>query len=150
MQIMHIPLGAPLVTPQNIDIQRIILDIFDYSYTNSPIKVPALTCREVGKILHTGMYLEEKEGRIPSFQFSPSDLKGLQGRNASLTDAVAKEIRHNYSIMNERWKLYEDEILFTNENICYVVGKLNNVYISDPDKDVFGDALELFRSQWAK
>ncbi len=134
----------------SFDIQKIILDIFDYSYTNSPIKVPALACREVGKILHTGMFLEEKRGVIPAFQFSKEELKKLQSSPSEYGDIVAEEIKSRFSEMNNDWQLYDDDILFTSLNICYIVSKLNQLYISDPGKDFFGDALELFRSQWAK
>lgn len=135
---------------ENIDIQKIILDIFDYSYANSPIKLPAIACREVGKLLHTGMFIEEIKGQIPGFQFSPSELKGLQGKKSEQTLGTAQQVRDSYASMNSKWGLYEEDIQFTDINICYIIGKLNNLYISDPKKDIFGDALELFRSQWAK
>jgi type I restriction enzyme M protein len=134
----------------NIDMQKRILEIFDYSYANSPIRIPAKTCKEVGKILHVGMFLEESLGQIPGFSYSDKDLKQLQGKNTILTNDVAQFVRTSFVKMNKKWKLYDDGINFTDINIGYIVGKLNNIYISDPNKDVFGDALELFRSQWAK
>jgi type I restriction enzyme M protein len=132
------------------DIQKTILDIFDYAYTNSSIRIPAVTCKEVGKILHIGMFLEEHLGQIPGFSYSDKELKQLQGKETEFSIKVATFVRNTYEKMNDKWTLYDDKIIFNDINISYIVGKLNNIYISDPSKDVFGDSLELFRSQWAK
>jgi type I restriction enzyme M protein len=133
----------------NRDLQKNILDIFDYAYTNSPIRIPAKTCREVGKILHVGMFIEEHLNQIPGYKFNLDELKQLQ-KETDFCIEVAKKVRATYKKMNNKWGLYDDAIEFTDLNIGYIVGKLNNIYISDPDTDVFGDALELFRSKWAK
>ncbi len=132
------------------DLQNIISDIFDYSYTNSPIRVPAKTCKEVGKIMHVGMFFEEHLKKVPAYNFNLNELKQLQGDETDFCQEVADNIRNIYEQMNVQWGFYDDEIKFTNKNIGYIVGRLNNIYISNPEMDVFGDALEIFRSKWAK
>ncbi len=132
------------------DTQKIILDIFDYAYTNSTIRVPATTCKEVGKILHVGMFIEEHLKKIPGFSYSDKEIKELQGKETKLSTEVSNFTREMYERMNEKWNLYDDSIIFDDISVSYIVGKLSNIYISDPNKDVFGDALELFRSRWAK
>ena len=133
------------------EVQKCIVDIFDYAYTNSPIRIPSDTCREVGKILHVGMYLEEHSKKIPAFDLTSSEQKLLlHGKITDLHSQISMSVRSQYKNMNDQWGLYSDEIRFTDLNIGYIVGKLNGIYISDPDRDVFGDALEIFRSQWAK
>ncbi len=132
------------------DLQNIITDVFNYAYTHSEIRIPATTCKEVGKILHVGLYIEEVESKIPAFCFEAEDLRHLNGNNNPFSKHLALTIRQQYHDMNRKWKIYDDEILFGDKDISYICGKLNNVYISNPDKDVFGDALEIFRSRWAK
>lgn len=132
------------------DLQTRISAIFDYSYTSTSIRVPATTCREVGKILHAGMFSEEVGGRIPAFSFSNEDLKKLSGTKNEVSDRVSEEIKKLFSRMNSKWKLYKENIQFEDHELAYIAGKLNNLYIADPTKDIFGDALEIFRSKWAK
>lgn len=99
--------------------------------------------------MHVGMFIEEHIGQIPGYKFNLDEFKQLQ-KETDFCIEVAKKVRATYKKMNNKWGLYDDAIGFTDLNIGYIVGKLNNIYISNPDTDVFGDALELFRSKWAK
>ena len=97
------------------------------------------------------MFLEEHLGQIPGFSYSDKELKQLlQGKETEFSMKVAASVKGTYEEMNNKWTFYDEGIIFSDINISYIVGKLNNIYISDPSKDVFGDSLELFRSQWAK
>ncbi|HIB84647.1 MAG TPA: SAM-dependent DNA methyltransferase, partial [Chromatiaceae bacterium] len=125
--------------------------MFDFAYSNSDIRIPAKTCKEVGKILHVGMYIEETVGKIPSFSFTDSEIKDLNGNLNKFTKETASAIKKQFKEMNNNWNIYDDKtIRFDDKCIGYIVGKLNGLYISDPDRDVFGDTLEIFRSKWAK
>lgn len=132
------------------DLQARITAIFDYAYTSSSIRVPATTCREVGKILHAGMYAEEVEGIVPAFSFSADEQKLLTGNRNEVASHTAEKIKRLFTRMNKKWKLYKEDILFDDHEIAFITGKLNKLYIADPSKDTFGDALEIFRSKWAK
>lgn len=132
------------------DLQTRITSIFDFAYTSSSIRVPATTCREVGKILHAGMFAEEIEGRIPGYSLSPSDQKALNGNASSISSRISEDVFALFERMNQKWKLYDQEILFEPSEVGFIVGKLSGLYISDKRHDVFGDALEIFRSRWAK
>ena len=58
----------------NIQFRKIINEIFDFTYSNSSIKVPAKVGIEIGKILHTGLFREEYEKRKVSFHFTTDEL----------------------------------------------------------------------------
>ena len=54
--------------------------------------------------------------------------------------------------MNELWNFYavEDGLNLSDFDITYTCCQLNGVIVSDKTRDVFGDAIEIFRGQWAK
>lgn len=132
------------------DLQHRISSIFDYAYTSSSIRLPSVTCAEVGKILHVGMYLEEVEQRRPAFDFQRAELAALNGNSNEISARVAKDVRTAYQKMNKAWHLYADAIKFSDQEVGFIVSQLSGMEISDPKRDVFGDALEIFRSKWAK
>ncbi len=138
--------GKMKTKESTLELERIIRRIFDYAYTNSSIRVPAVTCKEVGKILHVGMYLEEVENTRPGF----SEIHTAQENDSQKPNNAASTIREKFSEMNSHWDIYDDEIRFSDTDILYICNALSPVYISDPKRDVFGDALEIFRSKWAK
>lgn len=133
----------------NEALQEKIVDIYDYCYTNSPVKTPTTIGKEVGKILHIGMYIEEVEKKLPAFCFSIPEIKQLNSDNSYIKE-FSENILRKYNKMNLEWKIYNDELLLNAENISYICAKLNNILISDHDRDVFGDTLEVFRSKWIK
>lgn len=134
----------------NQSLQERINNIYDYAYTNSTVRTPTSIGKEVGKILHIGMYVEEVEQKKPAFSYSSIELKLLNGENTSFSKEVGHVLRDKYVLMNKKWNIYSDELLFSDQDISYISAQLNNILISDHDKDVFGDALEVFRSKWIK
>ena len=137
---------------QSVDLQHRILKIYDHLYANARIKTPAGISKEVGKILHAAMYVEETTDRRPAFKFTRTDLKGLNGGENFLAIYQAQAVRKQFVEMNNVWQLYDaqSEIELDDRDISYVCGQLNGIVVSDSKRDVFGDALEIFRSQWAK
>ncbi len=133
----------------NEALQEIITNIYNYAYTNSPVRTPTTIGKEVGKMLHIGMYIEEVEGKKPAFSLTSKELNMLN-ENKEFSIEFATYIKKIYIDMNKKWELYKDDLLFDSQNINYICAKLNNILISDPDKDVFGDSLEVFRSKWIK
>ncbi len=134
----------------DIDFQKKITTIFDYTYSNTAIRLPSQVGIEVGKILHTGLYREEKEKKKIAFEFSPLQIKDIQGSNKALCTSVAKEIRSSYEAMNKDLNLYEDRIKFDDTQLAYIASYLNGINFANKERDYFGDALEVFRSTWAK
>src|SRR5690606_3243903 len=130
-------------------LQKAITNIYNHLYANSEKKTPHGISNEVGKILHTGMFLEEYTLNKPAFVFNKSEEKYTLERNSK---SYSKMIHLHFKDMNEKWGIYEknDTIRLKDFDIAYTCIQLNGIEISDPKKDVFGDSLEIFRSQWAK
>ncbi len=140
------------VQETNVDLQHKIYKIYDHLYASSSIKTPSGICNEVGKILHTGLYLEEVRELVPAFKFSRSEINRLLQGKGTFCTTVALDVRKAFQEMNSKWKYYGNnvKIEINNFDLCYTCAQLNNVVLSDREKDVFGDALEIFRCQWAK
>ncbi len=133
----------------NIKLQKAIINIYNHLYANAEKKTPHGISKEVGKILHTGMYLEEHTLNKPAFVFNKAEEKMLQNGKAN---NFAKFVRDSYQTMNKAWEIYDDaeKINLKDFDVAYTCAQLNGVEISDPNRDVFGDSIEIFRSQWAK
>jgi type I restriction-modification system DNA methylase subunit len=137
------------------DLQQRIERLYNHLYANAPVRTPAGIANEVGKLLHTAIYIEELEINShdsPAFLFQPYQLKKLFQADKPLCEEVAKGIRDKFSKMNRAWRLYPkgEQILLSDSDIGYTCGQLSGVVVSDRNRDVFGDALEIFRSQWTK
>lgn len=143
------------------DLQQKITRIYDHLYANAPIRTPSGIATEVGKILHAAMFIEENRpsllmeqeyNRVSAFTFNRSQLDRLMRCDSSLCAQVAKKVRSAFSDMNRTWHLYEPEakIQLSDSDVAYTCSQLSGVIVSDPNRDVFGDALETFRGQWAK
>lgn len=147
------PARASISNLPTIELQKRILALYDHLYANSSVRTPTAIAREVGKILHTGMFIETNLGNnLPAFNFEKVHLKQILNGDASLWDGFANEVRQGYKKMNSEWRFYEsdEEIALSDANILYVCAQLDGVLISSEERDVFGDALEIFRGQWAK
>ena len=134
----------------NIQFRKIINEIFDFTYSNSSIKVPAKVGIEIGKILHTGLFREENEKRKISFHFTTDELNLIKNINKSFLNKTSNEIKKSFNQMNKELNLYSEKIQFTDRELVYIVSLLNNVKFTGNSNDIFGDALEIFRSYWAK
>lgn len=132
------------------DFQKRIITIFDYTYSNTSIRIPSQVGIEVGKILHTGLYREEKQKIPTAFEFTNSVVKSIQNGSRSDVEQTAKTVRDSYYLMNKDLSLYEGDIRFENNQLAYIVSLLNGINFSNKERDYFGDALEIFRSTWAK
>lgn len=130
-------------------LQKAITNIYNHLYANSEKKTPQGISTEVGKILHTGMYLEEYTLNKPAYLFTKTEEKLFLEKSS---DLYSKTLKENFHLMNKMWKIYDKniEINLKDYDIVYTCIQLNGIEISDPKRDVFGDSLEIFRSQWAK
>ncbi len=133
-----------------MNFQTQIQKIFDYCYTSSNIRIPEKTCYELGKILHTAMYIEESENKIPAFNFEKDTIEILNGNDSNEANLLIEKFLQMYEEMNKKWEFYSDTIQFSKKDVGYIISQLNNIYLSDPQLDTFGDTLEIFRNRWAK
>ncbi len=134
------------------DLEQRIRRLYDHLYANSKKRTPGGISLEVGKVLHAGQFIEEVRHQSPAFDFSKSELKGLSRGTGELVGPVADALRRDFEAMNAKWRLYSPgtEIELSDADIAVVTAQLAGVVISDRKRDVFGDAVEIFRSQWAK
>ena len=125
---------------------------YDHLYANAPVRTPAAIAHEVGKLLHVALYLEEVKEVRPAFLFSQSELRDISSNRTDLPGKIASDVREYFGAMNDKWSLYPKgaPIALADSDIAFSVGQLSGVSFSDPGRDIFGDAVEIFRSQWVK
>ncbi len=130
------------------ELQSKITNIYNHLYANAGTRTPHGIANEVGKVLHTASFMEKnKSSKKPAFEFTPKQIKdNLNGKVSN----VAKEIRRQFSKMNAKWNFYDDEINLNDFDLVYTCCQLSGVLVTDKQRDVFGDAIEIFRGQWAK
>ncbi|MBM3299200.1 MAG: N-6 DNA methylase [Deltaproteobacteria bacterium] len=134
-------------------LQKRIQRIYDHLYANAAVRTPAGICAEVGKILHAALFMELAKHRSPAFDLPRTESRDiLRGENPLQHKWIAVEVREAFKEMNTAWQLYEFQtgISLSDFDISYVSAQLSGVTVSDPERDVLGDALELFRCEWAK
>lgn len=132
------------------ELQSKITNIYNHLYANAATRTPHGIANEVGKVLHTAMFIEEQSRSTqPAFSFTPKQLKeNLNG----FSETFAVVLRKQFVQMNEQWNFYvqEEGINLNDFDLVYTCCQLNGVIVSDKARDVFGDAIEIFRGQWAK
>ena len=138
--------------PSAAELQQRILRIYDHLYANSAKRTPGGIAREAGKILHAGMFAEQVENVRPAFNFSPLELEALRRGAKEICGGIAEDTRQRFKRMNQAWKLYGrgEKLLLDDFDLSFTCSELTGILISSPDQDVFGDAFEIFRSEWAK
>ena len=134
------------------DLNSRIGSIHDHLYANAGVRTPPQIAREVGKLLHAGLYLEEVHKQRPAFDFTSGELRSLRRGERELAHKVASHVRTVFAEMDSAWRLYSGEDLarLSDTDIAFVAAELSGILISDRSRDVFGDAVEIFRTQWAK
>ena len=137
---------------ENISFQKRIENIYDHLYANSSVRTPSGICTEVGKIIHVGMYKEEVLKDIPAFEFQQAEIKNLFKGVGHYRAKLTAEVKKDFNKMNRLWKLYGkgNGIKLNEFDLCYVCSQLSGIEISNKKKDLFGDAIEIFRTEWAK
>src|ERR1035438_5679803 len=141
-----------MAAPNSHHLQSRVNLIYDHLYANAPTRTPAGISAEVGKVLHSGMFLEECKGKHPAFEINRNQTRALLSQDSAVCAGIAKTVRGAFAEMNRAWKFYEpgSEISLNDLNIAYTAVQLSGLYLSDPKRDVFGDVIEIIRSNWAK
>lgn len=125
-------------------LQQRIDSVFDYLYASSPVKNTEIMAHEFAKVLHTGIFIEQKKAVIPAFKnYFPQEKNSLFS-----TMKDVQFIRNCYSEMNQEWELYknDDEIKFSDNDISFLCSEFCDLILSDKDNDLIGDSLEIFRN----
>ena len=133
------------------ELQSKVINIYNHLYANSYRKTPHGISIEVGKVLHAGMFIEEKLTPKIAFDFSQKELKELR-EDEQLIGLFAKKIHAAFASMNKTWDFYEkdDKINLGDFDLAYTCSQLNGLSLSDTTRDIFGDTIEIIRGQWAK
>ena len=135
-----------------VEVDRRFSRIYDHLYANAPVRTPSAIAHEVGKLLHVAFYIEEKEQVKPAFVVGKSELRDISINRAEICKRIASAVRNSFTVMNGEWNLYpsNETIVLSDSDIAFSIGQLSGVHFTDPSLDVFGDAVEIFRSQWVK
>ena len=133
------------------ELQGRVNNIYNHLYANSFKRTPHGISIEVGKVLHTGMYMEEKSKEKTAFNFTIRQLKDFREEESAI-NTFAENFHKLFSAMNKAWNFYEkdDKIVLSNFDLAYTCSQLNNLALADTSKDIFGDTIEIIRGQWAK
>ncbi len=133
-------------------LQKRVMQIHDHLYANGETRTSVGIAAELSKVLHVGSYLEEVCGKRPAFSFDRATLKSMEIGESAKCKLVVQEIREAFYAMKERWHLYDSKtvIQLQDDTLAYTVSQLEGIYISDPGRDVLGDALEIVRTTAAK
>lgn len=134
-----------------VHLESRINQIYDHLYANAPVRTPAAIAKEVGKILRTIAYVENTNKDKLILFASLNKNKFDKGDKQSIKD-LANFIRETFRKINAKFKYYEaeSEINLNDIDIAFTCGRLSDIPISTIQRDVFGDAMEIFRSHWAK
>lgn len=126
--------------------------IYDHLYANAPVRTPSGISFEITKILRTIFYLEQSNNKYNNINELRLTNKLPLKAEPNYINLIVKNIHEAFEDMNKKYELYSEseKIKLSNFDLYYVYSKLNNIFISDPEKDVFGDSMEVFRSNWAK
>ena len=133
------------------ELQSKVNAIYNHLYANSFKRTPHGISIEVGKVLHTGMFIEEKNKSKIAFSFNQRELREFRDDEVAI-NTFAEKINRMFSSMNKAWNFYEkdDKINLSNFDLAYTCCQLNGLPLSDTTRDIFGDTIEIIRGQWAK
>lgn len=133
------------------DIDDRIKRIYDHLYANASVRTPARIATEVGKLIRTAIFIEGKAGLFPAFNLAPEVKRRLLAGDPSEVKNFARDLRAEYRKMDTAWAHYSGEdILLSDKDISWCCAQLDGIVLSWGKRDVFGDAVEIFRTHWAK
>lgn len=130
-----------------------IAAIYDHLYANSSFKTPKAIAAEVQKILHTCIFIEQRSvPGSPAITFTATENKVLLSGESEMAANFAKHFRGMFLKMVKETARYPAKTTMdiNDFDLAYACKQLEGIWISDPSRDVFGDAVELFRSYWSK
>ena len=125
--------------------------IYDHLYANASVRTPSAIAGEVGKLIRTAAFMEGEASEGPAFELGTSRRRALERGEAAEVKAFAKRLREKYRAMKIRWGLYgRERIRLSDADLAWCCAQLDGLRIASTGRDVFGDAVEIFRTSWAK
>ena len=133
----------------SIHFEQAINQIYNHLYANAPVRTPNGIAKEAGKILRTISYIQEKNKYEEFNHISERDLKS---NDDVIVSVLGKKFRTYFNEMNGLYKIYssQEKIDISDFDILYVVKKIGSLQLNNHNHDFFGDAAEIFRSNWVK
>ena len=139
----------PTATEQGFDAS--IKRIYDHLYANGSVRTPLGIASEVDKLLRVASLMENGAGVFPAFSFAPEVRKAISQGEERTIQALAAEVRERFASFKADSNLYYGEdIRISDNDLAWCCAQLDGVIVSTATRDSFGDAVEIFRTSWAK
>jgi type I restriction-modification system DNA methylase subunit len=134
-----------------VHLETRINQIYDHLYANASVRTPAAIAKEVGKILRTIAYLEKTDPSV-LVDFHLLNKNRFDSKDSSIIKGIAEKIRRGFRESNKKSKFFDNEsqIALADVDIAFTCGKMSGIEVSSTRRDVFGDAMEIFRSHFSK
>ena len=140
---------APTNAPADLDAR--IKRIYDHLYANASVRTPGAIAAEVGKLIRTATHMERGAGLFPAFALSNEVRRGLVRGDSTSVQSFAADVRRAFDAMNSEWRLYDGGgFQLSDHDLAWSCAQLDGVVVSAGKRDIFGDAVEIFRTSWAK
>ena len=125
--------------------------IYDHLYANGSVRTPIGIASEVDKILRVASLLENGAGVFPAFTFAPDVRRAISQGHEPTIQRLATQVHECFTSVKKASNLYEgEEIRISDDDLAWCCVQLDGVIVSSATRDSFGDAVEIFRTSWAK
>ena len=136
-------------TDQGFDAR--IKRIYDHLYANGSVRTPIGIASEVDKLLRVASHMEDGAGVFPAFSFAPEIRSAISQGEKRTVQSIAAQVRKCFTSVKRTSGLYQGEdIRISDSDLAWCCAQLDGVIISSAARDSFGDAVEIFRTSWAK
>ena len=136
-------------TEQGFDAR--IKRIYDHLYANGSVRTPLAIASEVDKLLRVASFMENGAGVFPAFSFTPEVRRAISHGQDRAVQVIAAQVRECFKSVKKTSSLYHEEsIKISDDDLAWCCAQLDGVVVSSATRDSFGDAVEIFRTSWAK
>ncbi len=125
--------------------------IYDHLYANGSVRTPLAIASEVDKLLRVASLMENGAGVFPAFSFAPDVHRAISQGQDRAVQVIAAHVRKHFKSFQETSNLYQNEdIRISDIDLAWCCAQLDGIIVSSATRDSFGDAVEIFRTTWAK
>ena len=125
--------------------------IYDHLYANGSVRTPLAIASEVDKLLRVASLMENGAGVFPAFSFAPDVRRALSRGHERAVQVIAAQVHECFKSVKESSNLYHGEdIRISDNDLAWCCAQLDGIVVSSATRDSFGDAVEIFRTSWAK
>ena len=140
---------VPTTTERGFDAR--IKRIYDHLYANGSVRTPLAIASEVDKLLRVASHMENGAGVFPAFSFAPEVRRAISQEKDRTIQAIATQVRECFTSLKSASGLHQGEdIRMSDNDLAWCCAQLDGVIVSSATRDSFGDAVEIFRTSWAK